>query len=184
MLPLITLEEHYVSSKVREMQTVDRYASFPQQLVAKLMSLGNERIRDMDSGKVSLQVILHGPGIRPPTLCAAANDELAWSISKNSDRMAGFAMLPMDQPEAAAKELERCVYDLHFVGAFVDSHVNGQMYDDGRFGLSSRKRRNWTSRCIFTHHSQPTMNTIRGTTMTQLLWHWVRLDGDGIQKRH
>ena len=133
MLPLIALEEHYVSTKVREVQTVDRYASFPQQLVAKLMSLGNERIRDMDKGNVSLQVISHGPGIRPPTLCAAANDELASGISKVSDRMAGFAMLPMDEPEAAAKELERCVCDLHFVGALIDSHVNGQMYDDERF---------------------------------------------------
>ena len=133
MLPLITLEEHYVSSKVRESQKVDRYASFPPQLVAKLQSLGHERIQDMNNGNVSLQVISHGPGIRPPSLCAAANDELASAISKNPGRMAGFAMLPMSDPVAAARELERCVRDLRFVGALVDNHVNGHFYDDERF---------------------------------------------------
>lgn len=133
MLPLITLEEHYVSSTVRASQKVDRYASFPPQLVAKLMSLDNERIQDMDNGNISLQIISHGPGIRPPSICAAANDELSSAISKNPNRMAGFAMLPMDAPDSAASELERCVRDLGFVGSLIDNHVNGTMYDDERF---------------------------------------------------
>lgn len=133
MLPLITLEEHYVSSTVRASQKVDRYASFPPQLVAKLMSLGDERIQDMDNGNVSLQIISHGPGIRPPPICRAANDELSVAISKNPSRMAGFAMLPMNNPDAAASELERCVRDLGFVGSLIDNHVNGGMYDDERF---------------------------------------------------
>jgi predicted TIM-barrel fold metal-dependent hydrolase len=133
MLPLIALEEHYASSAVRASQKVDRYASFPPQIVAKLISMGDERIRDMDNGNVSLQIISHGPGIRPPTICTAANDELFSAISKNPNRMAGFAMLPMDDPNAAASELERCVRDLGFVGTLIDNHVNGQMYDDERF---------------------------------------------------
>ncbi|CAI7654600.1 unnamed protein product [Penicillium pancosmium] len=135
MLPLIALEEHYVSSTVRASQNVDRYATFPPQLVAKLMSLGDERIQDMDSGNVSLQIISHGPGIRPPTICTAANNELSSAVSKNPDRFAGFAMLPMDDPEAAASELERCVRGLGFVGSLIDNHVNGEMYDDERFWI-------------------------------------------------
>jgi predicted TIM-barrel fold metal-dependent hydrolase len=47
--------------------------------------------------------------------------------------MAGFAMLPMNDPTAAAKELERCVRDLRFVGALVDNHVHGEFYDNKRF---------------------------------------------------
>ncbi|KAJ5216642.1 metal-dependent hydrolase [Penicillium cinerascens] len=133
MLPLIALEEHFVSSKVREAERVDHYATFPPHIVTKLQSLGNERIQDLNEGNVSLQVISHGPGVRSTALCITANDELASAISKNPTRMAGFAMLPMDDPAAAAKELERCVRDLHYVGALVDSHVNGHFYDEKRF---------------------------------------------------
>jgi predicted TIM-barrel fold metal-dependent hydrolase len=133
MTALIALEEHYVSSAVIQAQKVDRYATFPPHIPLKLKSLDEGRLQDLDNGKVSLQVISHGPGVRPLALCSAANDELAFAISKHPTRMAGFAMLPMDDPAAAAKELERCVKDLHFVGALVDNHVNGDFYDNGRF---------------------------------------------------
>lgn len=133
MLPLIALEEHYVSSKVRAAEKVDRYASFPSHIVNKLQSLDNERIQDLDDGHISLQVISHGPGNRMPALCTAANDELASAISKNPSRMAGFAQLPMSDPVAAIEELERCVRQLGFVGALVTSHVDGHFYDEERF---------------------------------------------------
>ncbi|KFY20403.1 hypothetical protein V491_03745 [Pseudogymnoascus sp. VKM F-3775] len=133
MIPFITLEEHYVSVKARETDAVDDYASFPQHMVTKLRSLGDERIQDLDNGNVSLQVISHSPGTRSPAVCSAANDELASAISKYPTRMAGFATLPMSDPEAAAKEIERCVRDMGFVGALVDNHAEGQFYDDERF---------------------------------------------------
>ncbi|KAJ5998943.1 metal-dependent hydrolase [Penicillium sp. IBT 35674x] len=133
MIPLIALEEHYVSSAVTQAQKVNRYASFPPHIPAKLKEVHDKRIEDLNNGKISLQVISHGPGIRPATLCTAANDELASAISENPTRLAGFAMLPMDEPLDAAKELERCAKELHFVGALVDNHVNGDFYDDDRF---------------------------------------------------
>ena len=135
MLPLITLEEHYISPKVREASAAARthYANFPSHLLSKLESLSDERIQDLDKGNVSLQVISHGPGDIPSHICSAANDDLASAISKNPSRLAGFAMLPMSEPAAAANELERCVKQLGFVGALVDNHVNGQFYDDERF---------------------------------------------------
>jgi Predicted metal-dependent hydrolase of the TIM-barrel fold len=133
MLPLITLEEHFISSKLRAVESVDHFARFPQHIVSKLESLGDERIRDLDKGNVSLQVLSHGPGDRSPDLCALANDDLASAISKHPTRLAGFAMLPMNKPDAAAKELERCVRQLGFLGALVDNHTNGQFYDAERF---------------------------------------------------
>jgi predicted TIM-barrel fold metal-dependent hydrolase len=133
MLPLITLEEHYVSSKARATDVVDDHASFPQHIITKLGSLGDERIQDLDKGNVSLQVISHSPGDRSLVVCSAANDELASAIPIHPTRMAGFATLPMSEPAAAAKELERCVRDLGFVGALVDNHANGRFYDDERF---------------------------------------------------
>jgi predicted TIM-barrel fold metal-dependent hydrolase len=98
--------------------------------VTKLESLGDERIQDLDKGNVYLQVISHGPGDRSPGICSAANDNLANAISTHPTRLAGFAMLPISDPVAAAKELRRCVRNLGFIGAMVDNHVNGQFYDD------------------------------------------------------
>lgn len=135
MIPLITLEEHYASSRVSEasIEARDHYSKFPPHVLSKLEELGEERIQDMDNGNVSLQIISHGPGDISPPVCSAANDELAAAISKNPTRLAGFAMLPMSEPAAAAKELERSVKTLGFVGALVDNHLNGTFYDDERF---------------------------------------------------
>ncbi|KAK9321514.1 hypothetical protein V1517DRAFT_326105 [Lipomyces orientalis] len=135
MLPLITLEEHYASPKVTEAspEARDHYANFPPQILSKLRSLGEERIQDLDKGKVCLQVISHGPGVISAHICSTANDDLASAVARNPTRLAGFAMLPMSEPAAAAKELERCVKELGFVGALVDNHLNGQFYDDERF---------------------------------------------------
>jgi 2,3-dihydroxybenzoate decarboxylase len=48
-----------------------------------------------------------------------ANDFLAEQINRRPDRYAGFAALPMQDPELAAIELQRCVRDLGFRGALV-----------------------------------------------------------------
>lgn len=136
MLPLITLEEHYSSPKVLESSegVGALYKNFPPPLLHKLNSLGDERIQDLDRGNVSVQVISHGPGEAPPSVCTAANDDLAAAIAKHPARLAGFAMLNMSQPAAAVRELRRCVQDLGFVGALVENHdADGHFYDDERF---------------------------------------------------
>jgi uncharacterized protein len=58
---------------------------------------------------------------------------LAAAVSKYPDRLLGFATLPMTDPAAAARELERTVRDLHFVGALINGHVNGRYLDDNFF---------------------------------------------------
>ena len=49
-----------------------------------------------------------------------ANDVLAAEIARRPDRFAGFAALPMQDPDEAARELTRCVKELGFVGALVN----------------------------------------------------------------
>lgn len=135
MIPLITLEEHYLSSQVTAGSSEIRslYAKFPSGIINKLVNLDEERIRDLDNGHVSLQVISHGPGNIPKSLCASANNELALAISRNPRRFAGFAALPMSDPLYAVAELERCVTELGFVGALVDNHTDGRFYDGIQF---------------------------------------------------
>lgn len=135
MHPLITLEEHFISSKVSDASAEARghYAKFPPHVRSKLSCLGDERIVDLDKGNVSLQVISHGPGNISAPVCTAANDDLAGAIARHPTRLAGFAMLPMSEPTAAATELERCVRSLGFLGALVENHLDGKFYDDERF---------------------------------------------------
>ncbi|KAJ5775710.1 uncharacterized protein N7511_000721 [Penicillium nucicola] len=139
MPPFITLEEHYLSPKVRAASTHDEFANFPPQIVRKLDSTGEERIKDLDNGQITLQVLSHAPGTYPAPLCAEVNNDLAASISQNPTRLAGFALLPMNDPPAAAAELERCTRQLGFVGALVDNHINGQFYDDEKFWVVFQK---------------------------------------------
>ncbi|RAL60751.1 hypothetical protein DID88_009856 [Monilinia fructigena] len=89
MLPLITLEEHYLSSAVLAAQeasgTPDPFSGFPEQISRKLKSLDDERIKDMDDGNISLQILSHGPmNHASPELCQQINDELAAAISQTS----------------------------------------------------------------------------------------------------
>ncbi|KAL2018725.1 hypothetical protein VTK56DRAFT_431 [Thermocarpiscus australiensis] len=142
--PLITLEEHYFSSAV----PASLKASYSEQLkhvddvYAKLTDLGELRRRDMDAGRVSLQVISHAPGLGEcdAAACRAANDQLSAAIRaeetraggtarQGKGRFAGFAVAPMRDPLAAAAELRRAVTELGFVGALVDNHCRGTFFD-------------------------------------------------------
>ncbi len=146
--PLITLEEHFFSSHVPS----DLRLCYSEQLkhvpgvYDKLRDLGSLRLHDMDAGRVSLQIISHGPGLSSPAACRAANDELAAAIQveearaggtalEGKSRFAGFAAAPMGHPDEAATELRRAVSTLGFVGALVDNHDNGRFFDGAGYDI-------------------------------------------------
>ncbi|EXJ59808.1 hypothetical protein A1O7_03955 [Cladophialophora yegresii CBS 114405] len=140
-VPLITLEEHFISQAVVDYYTSQGIeTSLPDtmsHIMTSLREVGPKRLKAMDNGRVSLQVISHRPNTIPvpPDVCKAANDELYQAInaSPSPDRFAAFAMLPMLHPEIAAKELDRCVSELKFVGSLIDNTANGRFYDDQFF---------------------------------------------------
>lgn len=133
MKSIITLEEHFASPKVinSSVEAKAHYAHFPDRILTKLTDLGDQRVTNL--GGVTKQVISHGPGDVDAALCAQVNDDLAAAVKANPTRLAGFAMLPMREPAAAASELERCVTSLGFVGALIENHLNGVFYDDEKF---------------------------------------------------
>ena len=59
----------------------------------------------------------------------ASNDFLAREV-QSARPLFRFAHLPMQDAKAAADELERCVRDMKFCGAMIDSHTNGKYLDD------------------------------------------------------
>lgn len=134
--PIITLEEHFLSRASLAQPNVynDAFKAIPG-LMEQFTELGDLRLADMDSGAVTMQVVSHGPGDLSPAQCRDCNDQLAEAVLKHPKRFAGFAELPMDEPDEAAKELRRtCSGDIEgvkFVGALVDSHTESGVYYDG-----------------------------------------------------
>jgi aminocarboxymuconate-semialdehyde decarboxylase len=61
------------------------------------------------------------------------NDALAGAIAPDRIRFGGWALLPMQDPEAAARELRRCVRDHGFVGGHIASNVRGVYLHDVSF---------------------------------------------------
>ena len=135
---LVTLEEHFVSKATRYWVSQNKETpsrDFPPTILNNLADLGDGRIKDMDEGSVTLQVISQGAsdGSAPLETCRASNDELKTAIENSKGRFAGFAMLLISDPTAAAQELARCVETLGFVGALVNNHEHGRFYDDTFF---------------------------------------------------
>jgi aminocarboxymuconate-semialdehyde decarboxylase len=64
---------------------------------------------------------------------AAFNDGLAAAIAPDRTRFGGWALLPMQDPGAAAHELRRCVRDHGFIGGHIASNVRGVYLHDPRF---------------------------------------------------
>lgn len=109
-------------------------------LTARLLDVGEGRLRDMDSAGIDTAVLsLSIPGVEAfeaveGTTCAKkTNDELARIVKKQPKRFAGFAALAPQDPIEAANELRRAVKELGLKGAMINSHVRGEYLDDRKF---------------------------------------------------
>lgn len=99
-------------------------------LRANLLDVGNRRLALMDRyGLERMIVSLNAPAVqkihdtkKAIEVARRANDMLAEHIKKRPDRFSGFAALAMQDPDAAAKELQRCIKELGFVGALVNGY--------------------------------------------------------------
>ena len=137
MVRKIALEEHFLCPGFEEywLATVaDVDPKIYGSLVTRLNDFAEQRLQAMDQAGIARAVLsLAGPGVQAEpdvkTACRnarAANDFLAREIQKRPDRYSGFGHLPMQDPLAAAAELERCMRELSFCGAMINGHTNGQ----------------------------------------------------------
>ncbi len=100
------------------------------------------RLRMMDEFSDYAQILslglppldgIAGPD-QTPNLARAANDGLAQLCERYPDRFVGFVgALPMNAPEAAAKEAERILLDGKANGLQLHTNVNGACLDEPRF---------------------------------------------------
>lgn len=140
----IALEEHFVTRSSLDATGVPLLPRvWPQggELQPKLLDIGAGRIAAMDAASIDFQVLSLSAAIGLDALDAATacplardiNDELADAVRAHPKRLGGFATLPLQDPAAAAKELERCVTRLGFSGALVNGTTGGLFLDDPRF---------------------------------------------------
>src|SRR5215467_7993960 len=83
-------------------------------------------------------------------LSQAYNDAASAAHRKHPDHFVGLAMLPMQAPELALKELERAAALPGMRGMYLATHVNGTNLDDRRFWdiYAKAEELGWT---IFLH---------------------------------
>jgi 2,3-dihydroxybenzoate decarboxylase len=137
----IALEEHFMAPGLEpywQSTMGDVEPATHDRLLAALRDFGDFRLAAMNQAAIERSVLsLAGPGVQiepdVPSACrkaSEANDFLARQITERPGRFSGFAHLPMQDPRAAADELERCMHDLGFCGAMIHGHTNGQYLDD------------------------------------------------------
>jgi len=123
----IVLEEHFaLPDTIDDSERYFTPDAWPT-MRRRLLDFHEERIRQMDRFGVELAVVsLNAPGVQAVLgarqavdLSQRANDFLADQVRKNPVRFQGLAALPMQDPDAAARELTRCVAELGFRGALV-----------------------------------------------------------------
>lgn len=143
----IGLEEHFAIP-----ETLQDSAGFvPAQdwveLSARLLDIQERRLREMDAHGMAMMLLsLNAPAVqaipdraRASAIAQRANDFLAEQVTQRPDRFQGLAALALQDPDAATRELERCVKDLGFKGALVngfsqvDTPENVVYLDDPRY---------------------------------------------------
>lgn len=161
--PLITLEEHFFSRAASASPTIssqysEQFIHIPS-LSDKLTDLSTLRLSQMDAGRVSFQIISHAPGSLTQSECRSANDQLSSAIKDHPDRFAGFAVLPVSDPDpgaSSAAELVRCVTQLGFVGALIDNHTSTGGYYDGESFFDLWKAASDLDVPVYLHPTWPT----------------------------
>ena len=139
----IGLEEHFALEETLADSKGQMPDSIWPELRDRLIDIQERRLRLMDAHGMEMMLLsLNAPAVqavadpaRAAALAERANDCLAEEVARRPDRFQGLAALPMQDPEAAARELARCVQTLGFRGALVNGFseiegVDGPVYYD------------------------------------------------------
>jgi len=131
----VILEEHFaIQATLNDPRTFA--PNVWERLGPQLLDIEKMRLPEMDANGIEWMILsLNAPAVqaiwdvkRAIAVAREANDHLATEVAKHPDRFVGLAALAMQDPEEAAKELQRCVRELGFKGALVNgfSQVGGE----------------------------------------------------------
>jgi len=119
------------------------------------------RIAEMDRVGIDVEVlslstpnVYFAPPERQAEVARLVNDAYAELAARHPQRFKGFASIPMDDPDAALRELDRTQGELRMNGVIVLSNINGRALTDLRyrpfFAECDRRRV-----CVFIHPMIP-----------------------------
>jgi len=143
---VVALEEHFTVPALVgriDRDAISRRGFRPRNLpktgpnpLELMPEIGERRLQSMDEAGISVQVLSNtgpGPDLVPGAegiaIAREMNDHLASAIARHPKRFAGFAVLPMQSPDAAAAELVRTVRELGFAGALINGTTEGRFLD-------------------------------------------------------
>ena len=147
MIGKIALEEHFAIPETLQDSAGFVPGDYWKELSSRLLDIHDGRLRQMDAHGIELMILsLNAPAVqaipdrgKAIEIAQRANDFLAEQVSRRPDRFQAFAALPMQDPDAASRELERCMSELGFKGALVngfsqvDTPENVVYYDAPQF---------------------------------------------------
>lgn len=147
MIGKIALEEHFAIPETLQDSAGFVPGDYWKELSSRLLDIHDRRLREMDNNGVEVMILsLNAPAVqaiperaKAVEIAKRANDFLAEQVARRPDRFQAFAALPMQDPDAATAELERCMVQLGFKGALVngfsqvDTPENVVYYDDPRY---------------------------------------------------
>jgi 2,3-dihydroxybenzoate decarboxylase len=99
-----------------------------QDFERRILDIDQERLDGMARNGIEYSILsLNAPAVQAILdtkeaidVSRRANDRMAEAVVKHPKQFGAFAALPMQDPDAAAKELTRCVKELGFKGALVN----------------------------------------------------------------
>jgi aminocarboxymuconate-semialdehyde decarboxylase len=133
-------------SRYNNPRTAEHQRKLRTQLDRKLTSI-DQRLKDMDRMGIDVQAISTSPlqyyyGLDTELgrqSSRAINERLAEIVAAHPDRFVALGTVPMQEPELAVGELERCMKTLGFRGMEIGTNVNGVEIADARYEALWRK---------------------------------------------
>src|SRR5436190_855945 len=119
------------------------------------------RLEDMDRVGIDVEVVsLSTPNVfftnaqHQPEIARIVNDSYAELIAQHPTRFKGFASIPMDDPDAALKELHRAIDELKLNGVILLSNIAGKPLTSPQY-RSFFAEANARKLCILLHPMLP-----------------------------
>ena len=103
--------------------------------------LAEDRVKDMDRHAIGVQCLSPMPELfsywiplaDAQVMVRFLNDEIARMVTRHPTRFVGLGAVPLQDMDAALRELDYVIDELKFPGVEIASHVNGVSIGDPRF---------------------------------------------------